>query len=131
MFAIAPEERKLLAIVDRDPRYSLSAYEFTRQAVTYASDVVFATGTHVSGQELLEAIRRFGLAQFGLMTREVFESWGVRTTDDFGEIVFNLVDAKLLSKTEEDSRNDFRSVYAFNEVFDPAEYWQEVLESQG
>lgn len=131
MFAIAPDDRKLLRIVDEDPRYALGAYEFTRQAVTYASDVVFATGTHVTGPELLEAIRQFGRERYGVLARDVFESWGVRTTDDFGEIVFNLIEAQLLAKTEEDSKEDFRSVYSFEEAFDPADYWQEVLESRG
>ena len=121
-----PEESALLRILERDGRYRIEAYEFTRRAVTYASEVVFATGTHVSGEELLEAIRRYALEQYGLMTQDVLDAWGVATTDDFGEIVFNLVDEGLLSKTEDDSRDDFRAVYSFEEVFDPAEYWQEV-----
>jgi uncharacterized repeat protein (TIGR04138 family) len=126
---VAPEERKLLDILERDPRYALGAYEFTREAVTYASDVVFATGTHVTGRELLEAIRQFARERFGLMAPDVLQGWGVRRTEDFGEIVFNLVDAKLLSKTAEDSKDDFRQVYSFDEAFDAASYWREVLES--
>lgn len=129
MFALDRTDQRMVSMLKADDRYAWEAYEFTRRAVTYASDVVFATGTHVSGRELLEAIRRLGPERFGLLTREVFGSWGVRTTDDFGDIVFNLVDAGLLSKTEEDSREDFRSVYSFDEVFRPADYWQEVLAS--
>ncbi|HMB71377.1 MAG TPA: Minf_1886 family protein [bacterium] len=120
---------RMVSMLRADDRYSWEAYEFTRQAVTYASDVLFATETHVSGKELLEAVRRLGPERYGVMTREVFASWGVNATDDFGEIVFNLVDAGLLSKTEEDSRDDFRAVYSFDEAFSPAAYWQEVLES--
>lgn len=128
---LAADDRKILAIVDRDPRYAFRAYEFTRLAVTYASEVFFRTGTHVSGVELLEAIRAFGLERYGLLTQDVFRSWGVRTTEDFGEIVFHLVEAGLLSKTEEDSRADFRDVYSFDDVFSAADYWQEVLELSG
>ena len=57
-----------------------------------------------------------------------FLSWGVRTTEDFGTIVFLLVDEKLLGKTEDDSIEDFRGVYSFDDAFCTAEYWQEVLE---
>lgn len=129
MFDLDRIDHRLISALRADSRYSWEAYEFTRHAVTYASEVVFATGTHVSGPELLEAIRRLGLERYGLLTRDVFRSWGVHTTDDFGEIVFNLVDAGLLTKTDEDRREDFRSVYSFDDVFRAADYWQEVLES--
>ena len=129
VLSVAPEERKLLGIVERDPRYSLGAYEFTREAVTYASEVVFATGTHVTGRELLEAIKRLARERFGVLAADVLRSWGVHTTEDFGEIVFNLIDEKLLSKTSEDKKEDFRQVYSFDEAFDPASYWREALES--
>jgi uncharacterized repeat protein (TIGR04138 family) len=129
VFDLDRTDHRMVAMIRADARYSWEAYEFTRRAVTYASEVVFATGTHVSGRELLEAIRRLGPERYGVLTREVFRSWGVHSTDDFGEIVFQLVSAGLLSKTDEDSRDDFRSVYSFDEVFSAAEYWQEVLES--
>jgi uncharacterized repeat protein (TIGR04138 family) len=125
------ELARILEIVDRDPRYAPRAYEFTRRAVTYASEVVFATGTHVSGPELLEAIRRFARERYGVLAPDVLGSWGVRSTEDFGEIVFHLVDAGLLSKTEEDSRDDFRDVYAFEDAFGAAGYLEEVLGSSG
>ena len=123
-----PQER-LDEILREDLRYAPGAYEFTRQAVSYASDVVYARGSHVSGKELLEAIRQFALERYGLLTATVFESWGVKTTEDFGEIVFHLVDAGLLSKTEEDTKGDFRSVYSFDEVFSSRRYWETVLDS--
>jgi uncharacterized repeat protein (TIGR04138 family) len=131
MFEPRPDDARLRAILKKDPRYRRGAYDFTRRAVSFASEVYFATGTHVTGRELLEAIRRFALDRYGLMTRDVFEAWGVRATEDFGEIVFNLVDAGLLSKTAEDSRDDFRAVYSFDEAFRPSDYWEEVLESVG
>jgi uncharacterized repeat protein (TIGR04138 family) len=79
---------------------------------------------HVSGRELLEGIREFGLEQYGPMTLTVFQHWGIRTTEDFGEIVFNLVENGLLKKTEEDSRADFKNVYDFKEVFDNKELFR-------
>ncbi len=131
MFELPAEEERILVIRERDPRFAAGAYAFTRQAVSFASEVFFATGTHVSGRELLEAIRQFARDRYGLLASDVFESWGVRKTEDFGEIVFHLVEAGLLSKTEEDSLDDFRGVFSFEEVFDTREYWQEVLETAG
>jgi uncharacterized repeat protein (TIGR04138 family) len=123
--------QKLEEIVARDPRYAPAAYDFTRQAVTYASQVLLAHGSHVSGRELLEAIRRFALERYGLLAQDVFEQWGVRSTEDFGEIVFHLIEAELLSKTEEDRLEDFKGVYSFQDAFDSARVWDEILDSCG
>jgi uncharacterized repeat protein (TIGR04138 family) len=73
---------------------------------------------HVTGRELLEGIRRYAMKHFGLMARTVFETWGLHKTDDFGEIVFKLVDAGLMRKTEADTREDFRQVYDFAQAFE-------------
>ena len=73
---------------------------------------------HVSGQELLEGIRDYALELFGPMARTVLEYWGIKNTRDFGEIVFNMIDAGLLGKAEQDSREDFENVYDFKAVFD-------------
>ena len=73
---------------------------------------------HVTGAELLEGIRQFALEQFGLMTRTVFRRWGIFSTDDFGRIVFELIDRGELRKTERDQLSDFFSVYEFEDVFD-------------
>jgi uncharacterized repeat protein (TIGR04138 family) len=128
---IEPEQdaRKLEEILAKDPRFSAAAYEFTRQAVTYASHVMFAHGKHVSGRELLEAIRTVALDRYGLLAEDVLSSWGVRTTEDFGAIVFHLVDAGLLAKTDEDSLEDFRGVFEFRDAFGPAAAWREVIDS--
>jgi uncharacterized repeat protein (TIGR04138 family) len=121
------DETRLLALAERPPRFAVGAYEFTREAVSYASVVVYGTGTHVTGQELLEAIRRLARERYGVLARDVLESWGVRRTEDFGEIVFRLVEAGFLSKTEDDRPEDFRGVYAFADVFRDAAYWRERL----
>jgi uncharacterized repeat protein (TIGR04138 family) len=72
---------------------------------------------HVSGQELLGGIRDYALAQFGPMTQMVFEEWGIKRCEDFGEIVFNMVEIGLLGKTEKDSREDFANGYDFDDAF--------------
>jgi uncharacterized repeat protein (TIGR04138 family) len=65
---------------------------------------------------LLEGIRQYALHQFGPMAVTVFEDWGVRRSEDFGELVFNMVDIGLLAKTDEDSRADFERGFDFREA---------------
>jgi uncharacterized repeat protein (TIGR04138 family) len=116
----------LAEIVRRDPRYAYEAYEFVYEALGYAEQRLgrgVATGEgeeedksrHITGRELLQGIRDLALREFGLMARTVFHLWGIDRTDDFGEIVFNLVESNLMSKTEEDCRTDFHDVYDLDE----------------
>lgn len=104
-------------IVEADPRYRVEAYVFLFAALSYTQNK-HGKPRHVTGKELLEGIRGLALERFGKMARTVFEHWGVKKTDDFGEIVFNLVEAGLLGKTDEDKREDFKDVYSFEDVFE-------------
>lgn len=103
-------------IITKDPRYKVDAYEFLLQALSFTQQKLKRKG-HVTGRELLEGIREFGLEQYGPMTKTVFNHWGIKTTKDFGEIVFNMVENGLLGKTEQDSRDDFKDVYDFAQAF--------------
>jgi uncharacterized repeat protein (TIGR04138 family) len=116
---------KLDELVRRDPRYAREAYEFVFAALAHAQKMLGrvppAPGAadqehHVRGPELLAGIRDLALQEFGLMARTVFRMWGVNVTADFGEIVFNLIDAGLMSKTDEDDRLDFHDVYDLDEA---------------
>ncbi len=104
-------------IVERDRRYRLDAYRFVL-ATLNATVQQLPAPRHITGRELLDGIRDEGLKQFGPLTRSVFEHWGVQTTEDFGHIVFRLVDAGLLGKTEQDRLEDFRQAYDFGETFE-------------
>ena len=103
-------------ICGRDSRYKPDAYEFLLQALHFTQDKL-KRDTHVSGKELLEGIRDFAIEQYGPMVKTVLSHWGIKTTMDFGNIVFNMLENKLLSKTEEDSIEDFRDVYDFEATF--------------
>lgn len=72
---------------------------------------------HVTGQQLCEGIRQYALAQFGLMSKVVLNSWGVYSTSDFGEIVYNLIKVGVLKKSPRDRRAHFDAVYDFDEAF--------------
>lgn len=104
-------------IVEVDPRYDRAAYFFVFHALDYTLERVDRRG-HISVQTLLEGIRDFAREKFGYMARTVFESWRVTTTDDFGEIIFNLVDHDLMKKTDSDRKEDARGLYDFAEVFE-------------
>ena len=109
-------ENPLQEAVAKDPRYKPEAYIFVHDALghTWAR---LDERRHVTGRELLEGIKDLALKRYGRMAKAVLNSWGVKTTDDFGAIVFSLVDAGLLSKTPEDRVEDFHGVYDFDEVF--------------
>ncbi len=120
--------RSIERIVERDDRYKVEAYGFVMAALNYTVSKL-PEPRHVTGKELLEGIREFGLQQFGPMTRTVFEHWGVKSCENFGEIVFNLVDGHLLGKTKDDSKDDFKGGYDFKEAFDNVYQLDEEKES--
>ncbi|HHT9152296.1 MAG TPA: Minf_1886 family protein [Candidatus Hypogeohydataceae bacterium YC40] len=116
---------KLLNITKRDPRYSLQAYYFIFEALDFTVHKLAKDPSspkekdrHVTGKQLLEGIRVFALQQFGYMSRPVLEAWGIKRCEDFGEIVFNLVENDLMGKTTSDTREDFKGGYDFNTAFD-------------
>ena len=114
-------EEAFVKIRAKDPRYHRDAYLFVREALDYTQKTVAKDPRgrirHVTGQELLAGIREFALQQFGPMTKTVLEEWGIRRSQDFGEIVFNMVEVEWLAKTEKDSRADFAHGYDFDEAF--------------
>jgi uncharacterized repeat protein (TIGR04138 family) len=112
---------KIETIRSRDGRYHADAYLLVIDAVE-AVLLEFARARHISGSELCRGLRTLATARFGPMAKEVLNFWGVRSTEDFGNIVFNLVDAGLLLKTEHDRIEDFIDVYDFGDAFERAYY---------
>ena len=109
------------SIVTSDPRYQREAYGFLRDALDFTTKqqkkVKGTTVRHVSGPELLHGIRQYALKEFGPMVVTVFDSWGIRSTEDIGHMVFNLIGAGIFGKTDEDSIEDFKNIYDFQEAF--------------
>ncbi len=81
-------------------------------------EIASAQSRHVTGQELCLGLRSLAVEKYGLLARTVLRGWGVRTTEDFGKIVYAMVDTGLLRTSEQDSLDDFRGVYEFDEAFD-------------
>ncbi len=108
-------------IRNKDPRFLSDAYAFVREALDHTQKTIGKDNRgcirHVTGQELLDGIRDYALREFGPMAVTVFEEWGIHSCQDFGDIVFNMVDIGLLAKTDKDSRADFSDGYEFFEAF--------------
>lgn len=121
-------EGELNRIVEQDSRYDREAYAFLRQALDFCHKSEAKAGkkarladkpgeNHVSVALLLDGIRRYALQEYGPMAMMVLNSWGVKSCDDFGEIVFKMVEHRLLSVTEQDTREEFRKGFDFFEAF--------------
>lgn len=114
-------EETLTLLVGEDKRYPREAYVFLRLALNYTikslNKPTRGPARHITGQELLEGIRRYTLQEFGPISRTVLAAWGITRTEDFGNLVFNLVRHGLLGKTDQDKIEDFANGYSFQEAF--------------
>lgn len=115
-------QKALEAIVRDDSRYAVGAYIFVRMGLDYTIKRLAARDKNrkdrnVSAAELLDGIRVFALESFGQMAYTLLREWGVKTCSDFGNIVFNLVDAQILSAAKGDKIEDFYNGYDFKEAF--------------
>jgi uncharacterized repeat protein (TIGR04138 family) len=122
--------RKLLK---EDSRYRYEAYQFIREALQFAHEnlpeltkaTVSADSAskqrpkHITGQQLCEACRQYAISQYGYLGRMVLAAWGIKSTSDFGEIVYNLIRIEQMRKSDSDRREDFDNVYSFDGAFEP------------
>jgi uncharacterized repeat protein (TIGR04138 family) len=104
------------SICARDSRYKPDSYEFIMQALSFTQGKLKKKG-HISGKELARGCAEYAISLYGPMAKTVLSHWGIIRTQDFGNIVYNAISAKLLSKTEEDSIGDFKDVYDFEAAF--------------
>ena len=118
--------------------YPQAAFDFVRQGLEHTAQAVHGpesappqadptpaadseTGEsqrHVSGQQLCLGLRDFAVRKYGRLARLVLSRWSIRRTDDFGRIVFAMIDAGLMRKTDADTIEDFAGVYEFDEAFE-------------
>lgn len=145
-------QERLSQVVQKDPRFQPEAYQFVFEALDYTVRLIYGDedapprepvqpNHHVTGQDLLEGIRDYALDAFGCLAAAVFDSWGVKRGEDFGEMVFNLVEHGLMGKQDADTKDDFSGGFdgrPFDEVFnvkpcldyDPdRDEWQATYES--
>jgi uncharacterized repeat protein (TIGR04138 family) len=113
-------EDDIRKIVVADPRYPYDAYTFVQEALQHTQRSLGRTKSdhkHVAGKELLDGLRQYALQCFGPMVQTVLGEWGIHSCEDIGEIVFNMIEHGIASKTDTDSREDFKGHFNFDEAF--------------
>ncbi|MGA2175293.1 MAG: Minf_1886 family protein [Verrucomicrobiota bacterium] len=113
-------EDDIRKIVAADPRFPYEAYIFVQEALQYTQRALGRTKSehkHVAGKELLDGLRQYALDSFGPMVPTVLGEWGIHSCEDIGEIVFNMIEHGVASKTETDSRADFKGHFSFDDAF--------------
>jgi uncharacterized repeat protein (TIGR04138 family) len=115
-------EAVLSTILESDTRFHREAYFFLKEALDAAQKAISKANKnqvgHVTAQQLLDGIRQYGLSQFGPMAKTVLNEWGILSCEDFGEMVFTLVEHGLLRKKESDKKDDFKGGYDFADAFE-------------
>lgn len=116
-------EQLLHDLCQRDTRYPFEAYEFIYAALGYVQHqlktqaVLKEVSQPVTGQQISEGFRDFALQEFGLMAGTVLKTWNINSTDDIGELFYNLVEFNLITKSDTDSKADFHDVYNMSRAF--------------
>lgn len=116
------------AIFERAGGYSTACLPFIRDGLAHTVEMVHGRSEtelmeledesrHVSGHQLCIGLRDYAIQQYGLMAKSVLNKWGIHNTRDFGHIIFAMVDAELMRKTDEDTIEDFDGVFEFSEAF--------------
>jgi uncharacterized repeat protein (TIGR04138 family) len=72
---------------------------------------------HVTGQQLCMGMRDLAIERYGLLAQTVLARWGIKRTEDFGVIVYAMIDRKELRCSPQDSFADFQGVFDFDEAF--------------
>ena len=106
-------------MVARDSRYAKDAYLFVQEGLARAQKMFWEPGKpgHISGAQLLEGLRELAIESFGKQAKSRLNAWGIYKCEDFGEIVFNLVEAGLMVKSAEDDKKDFQNGFDFETTF--------------
>jgi uncharacterized repeat protein (TIGR04138 family) len=104
--------------------YPPEAYDFVQQGLSFTVQEIHGRSTkprvsrHVNGQQLCDGIRQFALSQYGMLAATVLRLWNIHSTLDFGRIVFALIEAGQMQKTDDDTIEDFRNVFDFKTAFE-------------
>ena len=114
-----PKDDTVRQFCRANPRFHPDAYYLVQHAVSVAHKFLGPQppSRHISGQELARTIRQVLLELYGPLAIDVLNHWNVHATADFGRLVYDLSELKLLSASEDDDIHDFDDVYDFQEAF--------------
>lgn len=118
---------QLKRVMQKAGPYPVEAYQFIREGLAHTSKMVHGDkaadvdaaedSRHISGQQLCLGLRDYAIKRYGLLARIVLNKWHIEGTDDFGKIVYALVEAEEMRKSDGDSIDDFNNVFDFDEAF--------------
>jgi uncharacterized repeat protein (TIGR04138 family) len=109
-------------VAEKDKRYKIQAYSFVLSGLEFFLSSL-GEKRHVSGQELSKGLLLFALKQFGLMARDVLKNWGITKTDDFGFMVYNMIEIGVMSRQPDDAVEHFFDVVDFDTFFKVQNYF--------
>lgn len=111
-------------VIRKDGRYPVDAFEFLAEGMTRAVKTVYGdkppapgANCHVTGKQVCLSLRELALERWGFLAKNVLTHWNIRTTLDFGQMVYLMINSGFMHKTDEDSLEDFRNVFSFEEAF--------------
>ena len=106
-------KKDIEAIAREDGRYHPQAVRFVYEGLGYTAKKITNEPGHISGQVLCEGLRRFALEKWGRLAMLPLNAWGIKTTRDFGEIVYMMIKHQWMNAQPTDSVDDFNDVYDF------------------
>jgi uncharacterized repeat protein (TIGR04138 family) len=124
----AIQDRVMARIRERETRFHEHAYMFVLAALEFRQSTL-PHRRHLAGAELAASCRDLALERFGLMSKDVLEYWGIRSTQDLGDVVFTLVDLGLLICQPSDCREEYHGVYEFGQAFEREYPWSGVVQA--
>ncbi len=110
-------KKKLEEIAKKDGRFSPKPLKFVYEGLGYTAKKIPAEPHHITGQTLCEGLRKLAVEKWGRLAMLVLNTWNIKTTRDFGEIVYLMIKNKWMSAQPTDSIDDFNDVYDFKTAF--------------
>lgn len=111
-------------IAKEDSRYDVRALKFVFEGLALTVEKIRRdqdpeeAPQHISGPELAWGLAEAAQKRWGRLAAMVLSSWNLRTTRDFGEIVYLMIDNGWMTSQETDTIEDFDNVFDFADVFE-------------
>ena len=110
-------KKKLEQIASEDGRFPAKAMKFVYEGLGYTVKNLVNEPGHVTGQTLCQGLTQLAIEKWGRLAMLVLNSWNIKTTNDFGQIVYLMIENKWMSAQPADSIEDFSDVYDFKNIF--------------
>ena len=110
-------KKNLDQIAKEDGRFSPNIVKFVYEALGYTTKKIIDEADHITGQALCEGLRQLAIEKWGRLAMLTLNTGGVKSTRDFGEIVYLMIKNKWMSAQPTDSIDDFNDIYDLKTTF--------------